>query len=89
MQTANNIFINPSAILMKIAGKLLDDTEPVSGKTKLLGVKRAQNPRSEVSKTKVYRSNVTRYFYSVAIGTVGAFSKKYRFLYRRDFFWHS
>ena len=29
---------------MKIAGKLVDDTEQVSGKTKLLGVKREQNP---------------------------------------------
>ena len=44
MQTTNDIFVNPSAINTKIAGKLLDDTEQVSGKTKLLGVKREQNP---------------------------------------------
>ena len=29
---------------MKIAGKLVDDAEQVSGKRKLLGVKREQNP---------------------------------------------
>ena len=39
-----NIFVNPSAIETKIAGKLVDDTEQVSGETKLLGVKREQNP---------------------------------------------
>ena len=44
MQTTNDIFVNPSAINTKIAGKLLDDTEQVSGKTKLLGVKHEQNP---------------------------------------------
>ena len=44
MQTTNDIFVNPSAIKTKIAGKLVDDTEQVSGKTKLLGVKREQNP---------------------------------------------
>ena len=44
MQTINDILANPSAIKMKIAGKLVDDTEQVSVKTKLLGVKREQNP---------------------------------------------
>ena len=44
LQTINDIFLNPSAIKTKIAGKLVDDTEQVSGKTKLLGVKREQNP---------------------------------------------
>ena len=44
MQTTNDIFVNPSTIKTKNAGKLVDDTEQVSGKTKLLGVKREQNP---------------------------------------------
>ena len=44
MQTNNDIFVNFSAIETKIAGKLVDDTEQVSGKTKLLGAKRKQNP---------------------------------------------
>ena len=44
MQTNYDIFVNSSAIGTKIAGKLVDDTEQVSGKTKLLGVKREQNP---------------------------------------------
>ena len=44
MQTTNDIFVNPSAIKTKIAGTLVDDTEQVSRKTKLLGVKREQNP---------------------------------------------
>ena len=44
LQTTNDIFVNPSVIKTKIAGKLVDDTEQVSGKTKLLGVKREQTP---------------------------------------------
>ena len=44
MQTTNNIFMISSAIETKIEGKLVDDTEQVLGKTKLLGVKREQNP---------------------------------------------
>ena len=44
MQANNDIFVNPSVIKTKIAGKLADDTEKNSGKTKLLGVKREQNP---------------------------------------------
>ena len=44
MQTTNDIFVNPSAIKTKIAGKLIDDTEQVLSKRKLLGVKREQNP---------------------------------------------
>ena len=40
MQTTNDIFVNHWAIKKKIAGKLVDDTEQVSGKRKLLGVKR-------------------------------------------------
>ena len=32
MQTINNIFVHPSAIKTKIAAKLVDDTEQVSGK---------------------------------------------------------
>ena len=43
MQTTNDISVNPSAFKTKIAGKLVD-TEQVSGNTKLLGVKREQNP---------------------------------------------
>ena len=43
LQTTNDIFVNLSAIKTKNAGKLVDDTEQVSGKTKLLGVKREQN----------------------------------------------
>ena len=31
MQTTNDIFVNPSAIKTKIAEKLVDDTEQVSG----------------------------------------------------------
>ena len=44
MQTNNDIFVNPLVIKTKIAGKLVDDTEQISGKTKQLGVKREQNP---------------------------------------------
>ena len=44
MQTNNDIFVNPAGIKTKIAGKLVDDIEQISGKTKLLGVKREQNP---------------------------------------------
>ena len=44
LQTTNDIFVNPPAIKTKNAGKLVDDTEQVSGKTKLLGVKREQTP---------------------------------------------
>ena len=44
MQTTNDIFVNPRAIKMKIAGKLVDDTEQVSGKRKLFGVKPEQKP---------------------------------------------
>ena len=44
MQTTNDIFVNRSAIKTKIAGKLVNDAEQVLGKTKLLGVKREQNP---------------------------------------------
>ena len=44
MSTTNDIFINSSAIKTKIAGKLVDDTEQVSGKSKLLGVKHEQDP---------------------------------------------
>ena len=45
MQTINDILVNPSAIKTKLAGKLVDDTEQISGKTKLLGVKHEQNPQ--------------------------------------------
>ena len=45
MLTTNDIFVNLSAIKTKIAGKPVDDTEQISGKTKLLGVKRKQNPQ--------------------------------------------
>ena len=44
MQTTNDVFVNPSAIKTKIVGKVVDDAEQVLGKTKLLGVKREQNP---------------------------------------------
>ena len=37
MQTTNDIFVNPSAIKTKIAGKLVDNTTEQ-------GVKREQNP---------------------------------------------
>ena len=43
METTNDIFVNPSATKMKISGKLVDDTEQVSGIRKLLDVKREQN----------------------------------------------
>ena len=43
MQTTNGIFVNSSAIEMKIAAKLVDDIEQVLGKRKLSGVKREQN----------------------------------------------
>ena len=46
MQTTNDIFVNSSAIKTKIAGKLVDNTAQVSGKTKLLGVKCEQNPHN-------------------------------------------
>ena len=45
MPETNNIFVNPSAIQTKIAGKLGNNTEQVSGKTKLLGVKHEQNTK--------------------------------------------
>ena len=47
MQTTNDIFVNPWTIKTKIAERLFDDTEQVWGKTKLLGVKRKQNPRNQ------------------------------------------
>ena len=43
-QINNNIFVNPSAIKTKIAGKLVDDADQISSKTKLLIVKLEQNP---------------------------------------------
>ena len=46
MQTTNYIFVNPLAIKTKIAGKLIDDTEQVSSKRKLLGVEREQKPHN-------------------------------------------
>ena len=46
MQTTNDIFVNPSVIKAKIAGTLVDDTEQVSGKTKLLGVEMATAQRT-------------------------------------------
>ena len=52
MQTTNNdIFVNPSAIKMKFAGKLIDETEQFSGKTKLLGIKREQNTHNGSNRT--------------------------------------
>ena len=42
MQTTNDIFINFCANRMKSAARLVDDTKQISGKTKLLGVKRDQ-----------------------------------------------
>ena len=44
MQTTNDIFVDPLAIKMKIAGKLDEDTEQVPDKRKMLGVKREKNP---------------------------------------------
>ena len=44
MQTTNDIFVNSSAIKTKIAGKLVNDTKQVSGKTKLFGVEREKIP---------------------------------------------
>ena len=44
MQTTNDIFVNPSSIKTKIAGKLVDDIEQLLDKPKLFGVKRKQNP---------------------------------------------
>ena len=38
MQTTIDIFVNPWAIKMKIAGKLVDGTDQGLGETKLLGV---------------------------------------------------
>ena len=46
MQTTNDIFVNPSPIKTKIAGKLVDDTKQVSGKTKLLGVQARAKPHT-------------------------------------------
>ena len=46
VQTTNDIFVNLSAIKTKIAGKLVDDTEQILDETKLLGVKREQNPHN-------------------------------------------
>ena len=45
----------------KIAGKLVDDTEQVSGKRKLLCVKREQNPITKVSK-RMKSSNFRLFF---------------------------
>ena len=63
MQTTNDFFVNPSAIETKIAGKLVDDTEQVSGKTKLLGVKREQNP-SLLKLPKEQKVPILRYIYA-------------------------
>ena len=49
MQTTNDIFVSSSAIKTKLVGKLVDDTEQVSDKTKLLGVKHEQNHITEVT----------------------------------------
>ena len=63
MQTTNDIFVNPSAIETKMAGKLVDDTEQISGKTKLLGVKREQPPSpKKVKLTKRTNSSNFRLF---------------------------
>ena len=61
MQTTNNIFVNPSAIETKIAGKLVDDTEQILGETKLLGVKREQNPPTTKVTEKAKSSNFRFY----------------------------
>ena len=50
MHTTNtNSFVNVSEIKSKIAGQLFDDTQQVSGKTKLLDGKRKQSPITEVN----------------------------------------
>ena len=49
MQTTNDIFVNPSAIKRKTAGKLVEDKGQVWGKTKLVAVKREQNPITKVT----------------------------------------
>ena len=50
MKTTNDIFVNPSAIKTKIAGKLVDDTEQISGKTKTVGCQmRAKPPVTKVA----------------------------------------
>ena len=51
MQTTNDIFVNPSAIKTKIAEKLVDDTEQVSGKNKTVGCQtRTKPPITNVTK---------------------------------------
>ena len=62
MQTTNDIFVHPSAIKMKIAGKLIGDTDQVSDKTKLLGVKREQTPIIKI--TERTKSSNFSYFYA-------------------------
>ena len=50
MQTTNDIFVNPSAIKTKIAGKLVDDTEKNFGKNKTVGCQtRAKPPITKVT----------------------------------------
>ena len=62
-ETTNDIFVNPGAIKKKIARKLVDDTEQVSGKKKLLGVKRDQNPpKLELAKKR--KVPILNYFYA-------------------------
>ena len=53
MRTINDIFVNPRAIKIKIAEKLVDATEQVSGKRKLLGVKREQNLHNQYLNCKI------------------------------------
>ena len=52
---------------MKIAGKLVDDTDQVSDKTKLLGVKREQTPIIKI--TERTKSSNFSYFYACDFAT--------------------
>ena len=53
MRSTNDIFVNPRAIKIKIAEKLVEATEQVSGKRKLLGVKREQNLHNQYLNCKI------------------------------------
>ena len=62
-ETTNDISVIAWASKKKIAGKLVDDTEQVSGKRNLLGVKCEQNP-PELKFPKEQKVQILGYFYA-------------------------
>ena len=62
MQTTNDVFINLRANRMKSAERLDDNSKQISGKTKLLGVKRDQPPSHITKVTERTKSSIFRLF---------------------------